>query len=126
MQVYPRPNGEVFVCGMSDREALPDKPEDVVVQQTTINKLETVARAVSSQLTSATLVKGQACYLPTSPDNLPVIGRVPACEGVYVASGHSCWGILNAPATGCALAELIVTGRCDTVDLSPFDPRRFR
>jgi hypothetical protein len=29
-----------------------------------------------------------------------LIGKVPAVEGAYVATGHSVWGILNAPATG--------------------------
>ncbi|KAL9273502.1 putative oxidoreductase TDA3 [Drosera capensis] len=46
--------------------------------------------------------------------------------GCYVATGHSCRGILNAPATGAALAELILNGRSSIVDLSPFSPARFR
>jgi glycine/D-amino acid oxidase-like deaminating enzyme len=35
-----------------------------------------------------------------------MIGKVPQSEGIYVATGHRVWGILNAPATGEALAEL--------------------
>jgi len=31
------------------------------------------------------------------------------------------WGILNAPATGEAMAELIVDGAARAVDLAPFD-----
>jgi hypothetical protein len=42
----------------------------------------------------------------------------------YVATAHSVWGILNAPATGEAMAELILGGTAGTVDLSPFDPAR--
>ena len=34
------------------------------------------------------------------------------------------WGILNAPATGEAMAELIADGAARTVDLAPFDPAR--
>jgi glycine/D-amino acid oxidase-like deaminating enzyme len=34
------------------------------------------------------------------------------------------WGILNAPATGLALAELIAEGVAGSVDLAPFDPAR--
>ena len=49
---------------------------------------------------------------------------MPGVEGAYVATGHSVWGILNAPATGEAMAELIVEGRARTVDLAPFDPAR--
>jgi glycine/D-amino acid oxidase-like deaminating enzyme len=34
------------------------------------------------------------------------------------------WGILNAPATGEAMAELIVDGAALSTDLSPFNPAR--
>ena len=46
--------------------------------------------------------------------------------GAYVATGHSVWGILNAPATGEAMAELIVEGAARSIDLSAFDPARLR
>ena len=55
---------------------------------------------------------------------MPLIGRIPGVEGAYVATGHSVWGILNAPATGEAMAELIADGAARSVDLSPFDPGR--
>ena len=55
-------------------------------------------------------------------DGLPLIGKTG--EGAYVATGHSVWGILNAPATGEALAELIADGVARGTDLTPFDPRR--
>ena len=64
------------------------------------------------------------CYRPVTRDGLPLIGRVPGVEGAYVATGHSVWGILNAPATGEAMAELIIDGVAHSVDLSPFDPGR--
>jgi glycine/D-amino acid oxidase-like deaminating enzyme len=53
-------------------------------------------------------------------DGLPLIAALPGAEGAYVATGHSVWGILNAPATGEALAELMLGGRTTEVDLSPF------
>jgi hypothetical protein len=43
-----------------------------------------------------------------------------------VASGHNVWGLLNAPATGEALAELIADGVAVSTDLTPFDPVRLR
>jgi glycine/D-amino acid oxidase-like deaminating enzyme len=54
-----------------------------------------------------------------------VIGRVPGVEGAYLATGHSVWGILNAPATGEAMAELIIDGTARSVDLQRFGPSRF-
>ena len=62
---------------------------------------------------------------PSVPTRLPLLGAVRhARPGVFVATGHNCWGILNAPASGKAMAELIATGEARTVDLSPFDPAR--
>ena len=56
-------------------------------------------------------------------DGLPLIGRVAGLDDAYIATGHSVWGILNAPATGEAMAELIADGAA-RIDLAPFDPAR--
>jgi glycine/D-amino acid oxidase-like deaminating enzyme len=53
-----------------------------------------------------------------------LIGAVQGAGGVYVATGHSVWGILNAPATAEAIAELILDGAAREIDLAPFDPAR--
>jgi glycine/D-amino acid oxidase-like deaminating enzyme len=66
----------------------------------------------------------QACYRPVYDDGLPLLGRVPGVQGTYVATGHSCWGILNGPGSGLALAELTCDRQAQSVDLTPFDPRR--
>ena len=81
---------------------------------------------LSPALGSGEGARPQACYRPVTQDGLPLIGAVPGVEGAYVATGHSVWGILNAPATGEAMAELIVDGAARTVDLAPFDPARLR
>ena len=70
------------------------------------------------------LIATQACFRPITRDYVPLIGRVPRAEGSYIATGHNVWGILNAPATGEAMAEIIVDGQAHTVDLTPFDPVR--
>ena len=49
---------------------------------------------------------------------------MPGIDGVYVATGHSVWGMLNAPATGEAMADLILDGAASRVDLAPFAPGR--
>ena len=55
---------------------------------------------------------------------MPLIGAVPGVDGAYVATAHSVWGMLNAPATGEAVAELIADGASSRVDLAPFSPTR--
>ena len=60
---------------------------------------------------------------PMSADGLPLIGRTRRLANVVVAGGHGMYGLTLAPATGRAVAELIVDGRPST-DLRAFDPDR--
>jgi len=123
-EIFPRPDGEVYVCGMADPAPLPDSPEGVEVSETACDTLARAAGRVSTALAAARITRRQACYRPVTDDGLPLIGRVPGVAGAYVATGHGPWGILNAPATGLALAELITEGAASLVDLRPFDPAR--
>ncbi|CAN0918025.1 Putative oxidoreductase C1F5.03c [Linum grandiflorum] len=127
-EVYPRPTGEVYLCGMSSEVEVPDDPEHITGDPESIQMLKRVAKTVSTQLGDgeATVKAEQACFLPCTDDSFPVIGEIPGVKGCFVATGHSCWGILNGPATGAALAELVVDGESTIVDLSPFSPARFR
>ena len=125
-EIFPRPEGEVYVCGMADPAPLPDSPEAVEVNESCCDTLARAAGRVSAALASARIVRRQACYRPVTDDGVPVIGPVPGARGVFVATGHGPWGILNAPATGLAMAELIADGAAKLVDLRPFDPARLR
>jgi D-amino-acid dehydrogenase len=59
-----------------------------------------------------------------TPDGLPVLGRLPGWSNVYVATGHSMLGMTLGPASGDAIAELIVTGNSPD-HMKSFDPARF-
>ncbi|XP_073156809.1 D-amino-acid oxidase [Henckelia pumila] len=129
-EVYPRPTGEVYICGMSSEAEVPDDPEHVTPVPESIQVLKRVASSVSSHLVEgkAVVKAEQACFLPCTDDSVPVIGEVPGIKGCYVATGHSCWGILNGPATGAAVAELVLDGcTCSgiNVDIQQFSPSRF-
>ncbi len=91
-EIIPRPDGTVYVCGMADRQPLPESADGVEV----------------SEVGCAVLARAAG----------------PGARGAYVATGHGPWGMLNAPATGLALAELITDGAARAVDLEPFDPAR--
>jgi glycine/D-amino acid oxidase-like deaminating enzyme len=123
-EIFPRPDGEVYVCGMADPAPLPDSPEAVEVNESSCETLARAAGRVSAALAGARVVRRQACYRPVTDDGVPLIGRVPGVRGVFVATGHGPWGILNAPATGLAMAELVADGAAKLVDLGPFDPAR--
>lgn len=121
-EIYPRPNGEVYVCGAGSDTPLPSFADQVLPDRGAADELAAAAGGTSRRLAGATRLQQQACYLPCTRSGLPKIGAVPGVKGVFVATGHSCWGILNAPATGLALAELIVDGRAVSVPLEPFAP----
>ncbi len=125
-ELFPRPDGQVYVCGMADPAPLPASPEEVTVSAVACAVLARAASRVSTALAAAPIIRRQACYRPVTDDGLPLIGRIPGVAGGYVATGHGPWGILNAPATGQAMAELIVDGAASLLDLSPFDPARLR
>jgi glycine/D-amino acid oxidase-like deaminating enzyme len=123
-EIIPRPDGTVYVCGMADRQPLPDSAEGVEVSETGCAILAGAAGRVAASLATAPITRRQACYRPVADDGLPLIGPIPGAPGAYVATGHGPWGMLNAPATGLALAELIADGAAKSVDLRPFDPAR--
>ncbi len=86
--------------------------------------LEEMCNRIAPALARSPVLARQACYRPITEDGLPLIGPVSGLDGAYVATGHSVWGILNAPATGEAMTELLLDGAARTVDLSPFDRGR--
>jgi D-amino-acid dehydrogenase len=61
---------------------------------------------------------------PTTPDDLPVIGAVPGFGHLYVATGHGMLGVTLAPATGAALAPLVLEDRI-VPEIEPFRLDRF-
>ena len=125
-ELFPRRDGTTYVCAISSESPLPVDPADVGPDPGAIERLEAMCRHMSPALGGARILARQACYRPVTRDGLPLIGRVADLENAYVATGHSVWGILNAPATGEAMAELILDGAARTVDLAPFDPARLR
>jgi glycine/D-amino acid oxidase-like deaminating enzyme len=123
-EIVPRPDGRVWLCGMPGDDALPADPARVRVDATACAELARIAAQLSPALAGARIVARQACYRPICADAMPLIGRAPAAEGAFVATAHNCWGMLNAPATGLAMSELLLDGAAACVDLSPLDPAR--
>ena len=124
VEVFPRADGSTHVCAFSGPAALPADPAEVAPDPDAIERLRALCERLSPAFRPDRIIAKQACFRPITRDYVPLIGRVPRTEGAYVATGHNVWGILNAPATGEAMAELIVDGEARTVDLAPFDPGR--
>ena len=124
IEVFPRTDGSTHVTAFSDIAPLPLDPAVVTPDSDAIARLETISERLSPRFRAGKIIARQACFRPVTEDSLPLIGRVPDSQGLYVATGHNVWGILNAPATGEALAELIADGTARSVELAPFDPGR--
>jgi glycine/D-amino acid oxidase-like deaminating enzyme len=125
VEVFPRADGSTHVTAFSDIVPLPLDPATVTPDAHVTDRLEAICERLSSVFRADRIIARQACFRPMTEDGLPLIGKVPQLDGAYVATGHNVWGILNAPATGEALAELIGDG-VTTTDLTPFDPTRLR
>ena len=123
-ELFARADGTTWVCAVSSTAPLPLDPADVAGDDGAHARLESLCRTISPALAGAAIVARQACFRPVTEDGLPLIGAVPGVDGAYVATGHSVWGMLNAPATGEAMSELILDGRAGQVELAPFAPGR--
>ena len=83
----------------------------------------TLARTVIPALADAPVTGSWSNFRPFTEDHLPVLGAT-AVRGLVLATGHFRNGILLAPITAQAIAELVATGSA-SIDLSPFAIERF-
>ncbi len=85
--------------------------------------LEALAQ-LCPMLLSATMTGYTVGLRPGTPDSNPLIGALSGLEGLYLASGHAYHGILLAPATAVAIADLVLNGSTP-LPIEPFAPERF-
>jgi len=76
--------------------------------------------------TGLTLVEGWAGLYEMTPDHNPIIGEHPEAPGFFLANGFSGHGLMMAPATGKAVAEIVMTGTSRTIDIGVFAYDRYR
>ncbi len=60
-----------------------------------------------------------------SPDKHALLGRVEPWSNLFLAGGSSGHGVMHAPALGQLLAEIIVTGKAQAMDVHQLRPSRF-
>ena len=103
--LVPRANGIVFAGATV---------EDVGFRRRTtaagIRAMRMMALGLVPQLAAAKVLFDWAGLRPNSPDDLPIIGPLPAHPNIIAASGHYRNGILLGPLTGAWVARGITTG----------------
>ena len=82
----------------------------------------TLARAPG--LASATVAETRVGFRPFAPDGLPVLGRAPGLENVWLVTGLGATGLTVGPYAGATAADL-ACGDPPPLDLTPYDPGRF-
>ena len=115
--LVPREGGEVVV-GASEEERT-----DAVPTAGAALELLRAATDLVPELSEYELAEVGVGHRPGTPDNAPILGRL--TDRVVVATGHYRHGVLLAPATADAIAELVATGRTPEL-IAPFGPDRFR
>jgi glycine oxidase len=75
-------------------------------------------------LWQATFVGARVGLRPATVDEMPIIGRSASMPGLVYATGHYRNGVLLAPLTAHAVADLILDNRDDPL-LAPATPQRF-
>ena len=122
-----RPEGGGYICGISpDDLDESDASDDFEVVWSEFDEI--VWPALAARVPAFERIRqGRAWaghYDMNLLDHNAIVGRLGDLANMYVAAGFSGHGLQQSPAVGRGLAELIVTGRYQTLDLSDFGYER--
>jgi glycine oxidase len=115
--VVPRADGRVVVGATVEEQGF-----DARVTAGAVHDLLRAALELLPDVAELELAETVAGLRPGSPDNAPLLGPA-GVDGLVVATGHYRNGILLAPVTADAVAELLVSGRVPAA-IAAFRPDR--
>lgn len=81
------------------------------------------ALTLAPGLADATIVETRIGFRPMPPDGKPLLGTIPACEGLFIANGLGPSGLTIGPYAGKLVAQAVLGKPCE-IDLSPYSPAR--
>ncbi len=125
--VYFRPEGPNYIAGSSPHGEQPDPDTfDLEVDRSWFEDViwPAIAHRVPAFEAIRLLDAWAGHYEVNTLDHNAVIGPHPDLPNFLFANGFSGHGLQQAPAVGRGLAEWIVTGRYETLDLSPLGYER--
>jgi len=124
--VWVRPEGEVYICGVSPPEDTDTRASDFEVDHALFD--DVVWPALAHRVPAMEALKVQRAwaghYDYNTLDQNAVIGPHPGIGNFLFANGFSGHGLQQSPATGRAVAELIVHGKFTSLDLTLFGYER--
>jgi sarcosine oxidase subunit beta len=121
--LYFHREGAGILTGMSNRDEPPGFDTSVDEEWRLTHLENAVARL--PMLADADLLAEWAGLYEVTPDDQPILGRLPQADGLFVVAGFSGHGLMHGPAAGLLLAEEILDGRARTIDIDPLRWGRF-
>ena len=117
--VVPWLDGAVLVGATMEDVGFDERPTASGVRQ-----LLEAATALVPELAAATFEEVRVGLRPATADELPLIGASSTMRRVFYATGHYRNGVLLAPLTALAIADLVLDGR-ERVEVAAARPDRF-
>jgi glycine oxidase len=117
--LVPRSDGRLIVGATVEERGF-----ETAVTAGGVHELLREAYRALPEIAELELLEARAGLRPGTPDNRPLIGPS-AVEGLLLATGHYRNGVLLAPITAEAIADLLA-GEQPAIDLEPFSPSRFQ
>lgn len=129
--VWFRSEGAAFIGGWSPSaaDANPADPDDLPLDQPDLAQFDDkVWPALAHRVPAFEALRVQrawAGYYEVHPlDHNALIGPHPRCANFWLCNGFSGHGLQHAPGAGRGIAEQLLTGAWQTLDLSAFSPQR--
>ena len=117
--LVPWTNGTVLVGATVEDVGFNER-----VTKKAVRSLRVSGERLAPTLRTATFVEARAGLRPATVDELPIIGPSSTMRGVFYATGHYRNGVLLAPWTASAVADLILEGTSRS-ELDLVRPDRF-
>ena len=121
--LYFHREGNGILTGMSNR----DEPPGFDTRVDPDWRLHHVENAMERLplLADAEIVAEWAGLYEVTPDDQPILGRIPHVNGLLACAGFSGHGLMHGPAAGMLMAEEILDGKAQTIDIDPLRWSRF-
>jgi sarcosine oxidase subunit beta len=121
--LYFHREGAGLLTGMSNRDELPGF-NTTVDDEWRLHHLERAMERLPL-LGDAGIAAEWAGLYEVTPDDQPILGRLPGVDGLLACAGFSGHGLMHGPAAGLLMAEEILDGRAHTIDIDPLRWTRF-
>jgi glycine/D-amino acid oxidase-like deaminating enzyme len=121
--LYFHREGGGILTGMSNRDEPPGW-STAVDDAWRLHHLENAMERLPLLAEAEVLAEWAGLYEVT-PDDQPIIGRLPQADGLYVCAGFSGHGLMHGPGAGWLMAEEILDGRAHTIDIDSLRWSRF-